>query len=272
MDGGARLRVTLLGEFQASRGGAALTVAGARLQGLLARLALAGGRAVEQSALIDAIWAEDPPTGPAHALQALVSRLRRTLGSASDITQVAGGYRLEVDAADVDALRFEQLAAAGRERLRAGDTIAAAALLGEAVTLWGDRPGTEPTVVTAIAPAAATRLAHVSVEAVADLADAELSLGRADAASAHLTALLAENPVHERAAALLMDALAAQGRQAEALALYERVRATLADNLGTDPGAALRERHLSLLRAEQPAPQASPSNLPAGAPDQLHRA
>ncbi len=263
MDGGARLRVTLLGEFQASRGGAALTVAGARLQGLLARLALAGGRAVEQSALIDAIWAEDPPTGPAHALQALVSRLRRTLGSASDITQVAGGYRLEVDAADVDALRFEQLAAAGRERLRAGDTIAAAALLGEAVTLWGDRPGTEPTVVTAIAPAAATRLAHVSVEAVADLADAELSLGRADAASAHLTALLAENPVHERAAALLMDALAAQGRQAEALALYERVRATLADNLGTDPGAALRERHLSLLRAEQPAPQASPSNLPA---------
>ncbi|MEV0699793.1 BTAD domain-containing putative transcriptional regulator [Saccharopolyspora sp. NPDC050389] len=55
-----------------------------------------------------------------------------------------------------------------------------------------------------------------------------------------------------------MDALAAQGRQAEALAQYERVRETLSDVLGTDPGAALRERHLRLLRAEQPAPAAQP--------------
>ncbi|WP_243726693.1 ATP-binding protein [Actinocrispum wychmicini] len=105
-------------------------------------------------------------------------------------------------------------------------------------------------------------MAHTSVEAVADLADAELSLGRADTAAAHLTALLAEQPVHERAAALLMDALGAQGRQADALALYERVRETLADDLGTDPGTALRERHLSLLRAERPALTSS-SNLPA---------
>ncbi|MEU6782120.1 BTAD domain-containing putative transcriptional regulator [Nonomuraea angiospora] len=178
MDGDARLRVTLLGAFQASRGDAVLPVPGARLQGLLVRLALAGGRAVEQGILLDAIWAEDPPAGPAHALQALVSRLRRTLGSAGDVAQVAGGYRLEVGAADVDALRFEQLTAAGRDRLRAGDPEAAAAVLGEAVALWGDRPGAEPTVVAAVAPAAATRLAHVSVEAVADLADAATAYGK----------------------------------------------------------------------------------------------
>ncbi|MEV4020864.1 AfsR/SARP family transcriptional regulator, partial [Nonomuraea angiospora] len=114
MDGDARLRVTLLGAFQASRGDAALPVRGPRLQGLVVRLALAGGRAVEPGVLVDAIWAEDPPAGPAHALQTLVSRLRRALGSAGDVAQVAGGYRLEVDAADVDALRFERLAAAGR--------------------------------------------------------------------------------------------------------------------------------------------------------------
>jgi predicted ATPase/DNA-binding SARP family transcriptional activator len=263
MDGGARLRVTLLGDFQLSRGDAVLAVAGARLRGLVVRLALAGGRAVEQSVLIDAIWAEDPPADPAHALQALVSRLRRILGSASDVAQIAGGYRLDVDAADVDALRFEQLAAAGRDRLRAGDLNAAAAVLGEAVVLWSDRPGVEPAVVVAVAPASATRLAHTSIEAVTDLAAAELSLGRADAAAVRLTALLAEHPVYERAAVLLIDALAAQGRQAEALALYERVRETLADVLGTDPGAALRERHLSLLRAERPAPVTAQTNLPA---------
>ncbi|WP_226873839.1 AfsR/SARP family transcriptional regulator [Microbispora sitophila] len=268
MDGDARLRVTLLGAFQVARGGAALPIAGARLQGLVVRLALAGGRAVEQGVLVEAIWAEDPPAGPAHALQALVSRLRRALGTAGDVAQDAGGYRLDVDAADVDVLRFERLAAAGRDRLRAGDPITAAAVLGEAVALWGERPGAEPAVVAAVAPAAATRLAHASVEAVADLAVAELSLDRAGEAAARLTALLAEHPVHERAAALLMDALAVQGRQAEALALYERVRDTLADVLGTDPGAALRERHLRLLRAERPASaadaaQTGSSNLPA---------
>ncbi|MFH8750602.1 BTAD domain-containing putative transcriptional regulator [Streptomyces rimosus] len=271
MDGGARLRITLLGAFQVSRGDTALPVPGARLRALVVRLALAGGHPVGQRGLIDAIWAENPPSSPAHALQALVSRLRRTLGSADGVVQLTGGYRLAVDAADVDALWFEQLAASGRDRLRAGDTQAALAMLGEAVALWGDRPGTEPAAVAAVAPAIATRLAHASVEAAADLAGAELALGRADTAEARLTGLLAEHPVHERAAALLMDALAAQGRQAEALARYERVRETLAEVLGADPGAALRERHLRLLSAERPAPVPAdadavpdgPGNLPA---------
>ncbi|GCD95900.1 BTAD domain-containing putative transcriptional regulator [Embleya hyalina] len=266
MDRGSRLGVTLLGAFEVSRGDVARPVAGARLRGLVVLLALVGGRPVVPHVLVDGIWAEDPPADPAHALQALVSRLRRALGSAGDVTRSAGGYRLDVDAADVDALRFERLAAAGRDHLRAGDPHAAAAVLGEAVALWGDPPGAEPAVVAAVAPAVAARLAHASIEAVADLADAESSLGRADAAAARLTALLAEHPVHERAAALLMDALTAQGRQADALALYERVRETLADVLGADPGAALRERHLRLLRAERPAPDAARtgwSNLPA---------
>ncbi|MEV4014516.1 BTAD domain-containing putative transcriptional regulator [Nonomuraea angiospora] len=272
MDGGARLRVTLLGAFQVSRGDAVLPVPGARLRGLLVRLALAGGRAVEPGVLVDAIWGEEPPSGSAAALQTLVSRLRRALtptGAASGVVvQVAGGYRLAVDAADVDALRFEQLTAAGRERLRAGDPEAAGTALAEAVALWGGQPGAEPAVIAAVAPTVATRLAQVSIEAVADLADAELSLGRAETAAARLTGLLAEHTVHERAAALLMDALAAQGRQAEALAVYERVRQTLADVLGADPGTALRERHLGLLRPDRPvlAPDASPGGAPARSP------
>ncbi len=243
MDG---LRITLLGTFQVCRGEVVLPVPGARLQALLVRLALAGGRAVEPGVLVDAVWGDEPPSGTASALQTLVSRLRRALSAADGVlAQVAGGYRLAVDV--VDAVRFEELAAAGRERLRAGDADAAGAALAEAVALWG-----EPAVIATVAPAVATRLTRLSVEAVADLADAELSLGRAEPAAARLTALLAEHPAHERAAALLMDALAAQGRQAEALAVYERVRRTLAENLGADPGTALRERHLRLL---QPAPE-----------------
>ncbi|TCB97300.1 AfsR/SARP family transcriptional regulator [Micromonospora zingiberis] len=263
MDRGAGLGITLLGAFEVSRGGAALPVPGARLRALLVRLALAGGRAVEPGVLVDAIWAEEPPSGPAAALQTLVSRLRRALAPAgtagSVVVQVAGGYRLAVHAADVDALRFEQFAAAGRARLRAGDPEAASAALAEAVALWDERPGAEPVVIAAVAPAVAARLAQVSIEAVADLAEAELSLGRVEAAIARLTGLVAEHMVHERATALLMDALAAAGRQAEALAVYERVRESLADILGADPGTALQERHLRLLQPGRPVPA---SNAP----------
>lgn len=253
-----RLRVTLLGTLEVCRGDAVVAVPGARLRGLIARLALAGGRPVEPGVLVDALWPQELPTDPANALQSLVSRLRRVLGEAGAVTQSEGGYRLGVTEDDVDALRLERLAALGRDRLRGGDPRAAAELLGEAVALCG-----EPSVIAAVAPAVATRLARTAVEAGANLAEAELALGRADDAVTRLSALLAEHPADERVAALQMDALAAQGRQADALDLYERVRETLADRLGADPGAALRERHQLLLRSPAPVPEAPASTLPA---------
>nr|GID88979.1 hypothetical protein Ade03nite_79030 [Actinoplanes derwentensis] len=219
---------------------------------------------MQAGVLVDAIWGEQPPTGPGAALQTLVTRLRRVLTPAGVLMQADGGYRLAVDAADVDALRFEQLATTGRESLRSGDLIAADAALAEAVALWGENPGAEPAVVAVVAPAVATRLAQVSIEAVVDLAEVELALGRAEAAAARLTGVLAEQTVHERAAALLMDALAAAGRQAEALTVYERVRVSLADALGVDPGSALRERHQRLLR--NTGPKAAEVFQPAGLP------
>ncbi|WP_308120908.1 BTAD domain-containing putative transcriptional regulator [Paractinoplanes bogorensis] len=238
------LRVTLLGAFEVRRGDTTLTVPGARLQGLLARLAQAGGRPVSTAALVEALWPDDTPADPANSLQSLVSRLRRVLGDTGAVTQVNGGYCLSVDPGDVDSIRFERLTAEAHDRLRLGDPHAAHELFTEAVALWG---GNRP-------PA----------EVRADLAEAELLLGRAEEAAARLTALLADDPVHERAAALLMDALAAQGRQAEALALYETVRESLADRLGADPGAALRERHVRLLQAPAAAPEArAANNLPA---------
>ncbi|MFF5290113.1 BTAD domain-containing putative transcriptional regulator [Paractinoplanes globisporus] len=257
-----RLRLTLLGAFEVCLGDAPVAVPGARLRGLLVRLALAGGAAVEPGLLVDALWPEERPADPVNALQSLVSRLRRLLGAPGAVAQTEGGYRLDVTAADVDALRFERLAADGRERLRAGDPSAAAELLSEAVACWGEHPAAEPAAVAAVAPAVATRLAQERAEAESDLAQAELALGRADAAAARMSALLAEQPVDERAAALLMDALAAQGRQAEALALYERVREALADRLGVDPGAALRERHVRLLRAPEPVAEPAAENRP----------
>ncbi|WP_412750653.1 ATP-binding protein [Krasilnikovia sp. M28-CT-15] len=242
-----RIEVALLGALRVTRDGVPVEVPGARLRGLLARLALAGGRAVDVAALTGALWPQDRPADAGNALQSLVSRLRRVLGSADAVAQEGGGYRLAVAADDVDVARFERLTQAGRARLRAGEPEAAAPLLAQAVALWRGPVAAE---AAAVAPGVATRLAGDGTDTAADLAEADLALGRHAEAAARLTALLADEPAHERVAGLLMDALAGLGRQAEALALYDRVRRDLADRLGADPGAALRERHLRLLRGD----------------------
>jgi predicted ATPase/DNA-binding SARP family transcriptional activator len=267
---GDRLSVGLLGGLRVSRGGAALPIPGARLRGLVARLAVAGGRPVTPGMLAEALWPDEQPADPANALQSLISRLRRLLGGGDTVIQTDGGYRLAVGPDDVDVTRFERLAAAGRDCLRAGDPAGAAGPLGEAVAL---ATGTVAPELAAVAPAQAVRLAQAVVEAAADLTEAEIALGAPGRAAARLTGLLAEHPLNERLAALLVDALVAQGRQADALAVYERVREALAEQLGADPGAALRERHLALLRGTTPLPpvrvgvavqqkEPSPTNLP----------
>jgi DNA-binding SARP family transcriptional activator len=108
------VRVAILGPLEVhDDSGALVAVAGARLRGLVARLALAGGQPVSTGALAEAVWDYEPPADVANALQTLVSRARRALGGAAAIEQSAAGYRLAVTPDDVDALRFERLVAQG---------------------------------------------------------------------------------------------------------------------------------------------------------------
>jgi predicted ATPase/DNA-binding SARP family transcriptional activator len=209
-------------------------VAGARLRDLIARLALAGGRPVSTSALADAVWGGDPPADLANALQTLVSRARRALGGASAVEQSAAGYRLAVAPDDVDALRFERLAADGNAEA--------------ALKLWRG-PAALDDVGDFAAPYA-RRLADLRLDASTGWLAHELEAGRAAAHVTELEALAVANPLNEKVIALLMRALADTGRQAEALAAYERLRGRLAEELGIDPGAELRAVHLEVLRGK----------------------
>jgi predicted ATPase/DNA-binding SARP family transcriptional activator len=233
------VRVALLGPFEV-RGddGDRLPVAGARLRALIARLALAGGQPVSTSALAEAVWAGEPPADPANALQGLVSRARRALGGRAAIVASAAGYRLAVEPDDVDALAFERLAAAGDVE--------------EALALWR---GPALTDVGDFAAPYALRLSDLRLDATADWLARELAAGRAGAHVAELESLAASHPLNEKITALAMRALAAVGRQADALAAYERLRARLADELGIDPGEQVRAAHLEVLRGQvRPAP------------------
>ncbi|MBO2454177.1 winged helix-turn-helix domain-containing protein [Actinomadura barringtoniae] len=254
----------VLGPVRAHSEGSPIEMPGARVRLLLARLALARGRPVPSETLIDDLWGADSLADAANALQALVSRLRKAVGGEA-VEFAAGGYRLT---ADLDARRFEELAARGRRELADDRPAVAVAGLDAALDLWtGSALGDLPDAVFVRAEAA--RLEELRLGAVEDRFEAALRLRRHDEVLADLEASASAHPLRERLAGLRMRALNAAGRQAAAIAAYEEIRGALADQLGVDPGADLRQVHLAMLRGELDQPAARPKLAPGRLPAQL---
>jgi predicted ATPase/DNA-binding SARP family transcriptional activator len=216
--------------------GSPVSVGGQRPRALLAALALSVGRPVPIEQLVDAVYGEEPPGNAQHALQSQVSRIRALLPTGS-VARHPVGYVLTIDPDEVDAHRFERLAAEGRQLLALGDHGNARKALTEALELWR---GPAPTV----------RLDDLRLAAIENRVETDLALGRPDVAE--LRQLTAENPYRERLRGQLMRALAADGRQAEALASFDDARRTLADEFGADPSSELTDAHLAVLRCANP--------------------
>src|SRR5215471_6433459 len=242
-----RVRIGLLGPFEVRTGdGTVVQVPGVRLRALLAALALEPGRIVTREKLLDWIWGQQPPADEVNALQALVSRLRKTLPD-SAIEADSGGYRLAVPLDAVDVSCFECLVG----QARAADPAARAELLRSALELW------RGTAMEGVAlrgneafDAAVTRLDELYLTALGDRVDADIRLGRGVELASELTELVATHPLREGFVAALMRALAEAGRRAEALTVYQRTRERLSEELGVDPSAELSALHTALLRGE----------------------
>ncbi|MDP9793957.1 putative ATPase/DNA-binding SARP family transcriptional activator [Catenuloplanes nepalensis] len=244
------MRFGILGSvWAAGDDGRAVPLGGARLRALLAMLLLDAGRPVPLDRLIDGVYGDRPPAGAVNALQSQVSRLRAALPVEFD----GGGYRLAVDPDEVDAHRFTRLAAAAHDALATAreSHVKAAALLREALGLWRGEPLSDVRSAP-FAAAQVARLAEARLLAVEDLAEAELASGASRAVIGDLRDLVIAEPLRERAWALLMRALAADGRPAEALAAFETARHALADALGADPSPELSEVHRAILRGDAP--------------------
>ncbi|MEU9475210.1 BTAD domain-containing putative transcriptional regulator [Streptomyces sp. NPDC048191] len=255
------VRFSLLGTTQVLRpDGTAVPVGGARLRALLGVLALRAGRTVPAGVLVDEVWGAEPPADAAGALQALVGRLRRTLG-ADAVASAEGGYRLTAAPDDVDLTRFERLTGDGLRALADGDPAKAAAVLDDALALWRGPALADLPDHTAEAVRWETR----RLDALRARHTAALALGHAEQSLPELTALCDEHPLDEPLQALRLRALRDAGRPAQALAAYEDVRRLLADRIGSDPGPELRALHTELLSEETPAPRPGPAlgNLPA---------
>ena len=261
--GGPGLELRVLGPVQAVRAGRDVALGGPRQRAVLALLVLEAGRVVPAGRLAEDAWAGRPPLGAAKTLRSYVSRLRSALAPEVTLAARGGGYALSVGPGQLDAARFERLVAEGQAVLRRGEAAAAGNRFREALALWRGPAFAGVADVARLALEAA-RLEELRLAAVEGRLEAGLALGRAAEVAGELERLVAEHPVRERLWRLLMLALYRGGRQADALAAYQRARAVLAGELGLEPGEELRELERAVLRQEVPPVASLPEhNLPA---------
>ncbi|MEV4709318.1 BTAD domain-containing putative transcriptional regulator [Actinoplanes sp. NPDC049316] len=237
------------------------------VRALLARLAVSPGRVVPVDALTDALWGEELPADAANALQIRVSKLRRALTAAGLPADVlvtrAPGYQLALPPEAVDAYRFEEVVARARAT---GDQGAALAAYDEALALWRG-PALADLGQTDWIRAERVRLEELRFAALEDRLELLVDTGRHAAVVGELESLVAEYPLRERLHRLLMLTLYRAGRQADALAVEQRLRHRLAEELGIDPSPDLRALTEAILRQQIPAAAPTPAAAvtPAGA-------
>jgi DNA-binding SARP family transcriptional activator len=232
--------------------GASVALRGSRERAVLALLLLSANRVVSTERLADDLWGDRPPEGAAHALQVHVSRLRKALRAAGGdevLVTRPPGYLLRVDPAAVDAVRFDDLLAQGREEAARGDHHQAAVTLRDALGLWRG-PALADVADAPAARAEAARLEEASLAALEDRVEADLACGRHGQLVAELDALTRAHPLRERLWAQRMVALYRTGRQAEALLAYQELRAVLGEGLGLEPSGALQRLETAILRQE----------------------
>lgn len=213
---------------------------------MLALLVLHAGEIVLVERLVDELWSDDPPPSAAHTVEGYVSRLRGVLQRfGPTIERRGGGYRLDLGGGSVDALSFASLVEDGAAAAAAGEHERAAVLSLEATRLWRGPPLADVSL-----RAETDRLEELRLRALEQQVDAELRLGRHAGVVAELRTLVAEHPHRERLVAQLMVALYRSGRHADALAVYEATRRSLADELGLQPSADLQRLSGDIVRQE----------------------
>jgi DNA-binding SARP family transcriptional activator len=244
----------ILGPLQVRDAGRPLVLGRPKQRAVLAILLLNAGRAVSLDRLVDELWGQQAPPQALASVQAYVSHLRRLLEpgrAAGDPARVLvnqpPGYRIVVPGDDLDAARFQTLAVQGHALLQAGDPQRAAEALAGALRLWRG-PVLADFADAPFVQAERTRLAELRLTALEDRLSADLGIGRHALIVAELEQLTAEHPFRERLQGARMVALYRCGRQAEALQTYQRFSATLREELGLDPGPALRNLERDILR------------------------
>jgi DNA-binding SARP family transcriptional activator len=259
----------LLGTLIVRQDGAIVSVQQGKQRALLAALLLKAGQVVPMDELAETLWSAAPPPSAAVTVRNYVKRLRHALREQGQdrIRAQRPGYLIAAEPDELDVTRFETLIGTAQEAARARSWNIAAEHAQAALSLWRGQPLADvysDVLVLREVP----RLEELRLRAAETLSDAGLHLGRHREVIADLERLAAANPLRERLHALHMLALYRDGRQAEALRIYQRAHQLLIDELGSEPGIELRRLHQQILAADPvltaPGPARGASALASG--------
>jgi predicted ATPase/DNA-binding SARP family transcriptional activator len=216
---------------------------------LLAALALAHGKTCSADSLVDALWGESSPASAAKLLQVYVSQLRKTLPDGVAVVTRPVGYALELDLASLDTARFEGLVDEAGGALVQGNPALSSSLAEQALALWRG-PAYADVLYDEFARAEVERLEELRLVARETRLDAQVRLGRHGETLGEILALADEHPLRERGQELAMLALYRSGRQVDALERYASLRHRLDEELGLEPGPALRDLQRRILQQD----------------------
>ena len=248
----------LLGPVTVVEGDRQVRIRQRRQRALLALLLLDVGAPVAVDRLVEELWGSGAPRTAVASLQNAVSQLRRIVGNDILVTRTPG-YAIEIDAARLDTTRFEHLLAEAQAARAIQDHATAALVLRDALSLW-QGPALADLAYEPFAQAEIRRLEELRQTALEERIEADLALGRHEALVPELERLVADESLREHLHGQLMLALYRAGRQADALAAYRAVRATLVTELGIEPGPELRQLEQAILR--QDASLSLPGSVP----------
>jgi DNA-binding SARP family transcriptional activator/streptogramin lyase len=248
------VRILLLGPVELWVGARQAALGGPNQRTLLALLALRPGETVSRDRAAEALWGESTPEGYPQRLHTIVSRLRaavREAGERSDVVATTEtGYRLRIDPSRVDATQAAAALRQARDLRAAGQVVAASALARDALDLWRGPPLTD-LADNGWASDDLRRLGELKLSLLEEDFHCRLALGASAGLVEELETACAAAPLRERLHAQLMLALDANGRRADALHEYDRIRHRLSEELGIDPGPLLSEAHRTVLTDER---------------------
>lgn len=234
-------RVQVCGPLRVVVGGEDVSVAipTGQASTLFTYLVLTRTRPTDRRQLATVLWPEEPPTSAERIVPALLSRLRSAVGA--QVLPPRGEPQLRLpEPAFVDLERARQAVHAADAAVSARDWPAAwtSARIALHTALRDFLPGVD------LPWAAAERdnLRDIRWRAWEAVGEAGLGLGGSEVVSSRRAAreLIRQEPLRESGYRLAMRAAIAQGNHAEALAIYDRLRTRLADDLGVDPGPESR--------------------------------
>lgn len=242
------LRIHLCGPLVVERNGQRIDrdLPGRQGQLLFAYLTCNRHRPVHRAELIDALWPE-PPAAADSALNALISKLRRVLGTSSvegrpTLQMHLDNAWIDVESASEAVHRAESAVAVGDWTRAWGPSLVALFTAQREFLPGHDTPWVDEQ---------RARLADVHLRALETYATCCTEIGGTELVAGVRAGreLVRLAPLRERGHQLLMRALASQGNVAEALRVYTNLCATLRDELGVSPCAASRAIHDQLLTA-----------------------